>query len=694
MLTVLDGNSFLVADDHGDVGAGSEGLYYNDTRYLSAWQLLLNGEPPQLLSSDTVDYYSAAVFLQNPPLPGMPAGAVSLIRNVFVGEGSLQNTLRVENHLIEPVELELRLEFDFDFLDLFEVKAREYREEDLVFTRRTEPGFSVDVSHDEDENSWSFRLRDGVFSAEALVWVSQRGHTGDRFISHSVSLKPGETWESRANVVLLSGDSRRRDRYTSFYFGQERVRVEESLRAWRLHAPELSTDWEELRNTYTRSLADLAALRMRARQGSDRMGDLPAAGLPWFMTVFGRDTLLTSYQTLLLGPSLAGGTLETLAALQAGERDDERDSEPGKIVHELRLGRVAAEGGAFPYYGSVDSTLLFLILISELYRWTGDVDTIRGLREPAMRALGWMHEYGDLDGDGFIEYHRRSRRGLESQTWKDSWDSMRYHDGTVARTPVAAAEVQGYAYDARLRVAELCRHVWGDPELAERLEREAAQLKTAFNQAFFSERNGDGYFVLGLDNEKRQIDSLCSNIGHLLWSGIVDEPRAAAVAEQLMSDTLNSGWGVRTMSDRDRGFNPIGYHTGTVWPHDNSLLTAGLVRYGFRQYANRIASDMLTAARHFDYRLPEVFAGYRRGMTPFPVAYPTACSPQAWAAGAPVLFLTCMLGLRPDPADGRLHVDAVLPEACRRLELRGIEALGRRFDVSVQGGHAEVRESA
>jgi len=295
MLTVLDGNSFLVADDHGDVGAGSEGLYYNDTRYLSAWQLLLNGEPPQLLSSDTVDYYSAAVFLQNPPLPGMPAGAVSLIRNVFVGEGSLQNTLRVENHLIEPVELELRLEFDFDFLDLFEVKAREYREEDLVFTRRTEPGFSVDVSHDEDENSWSFRLRDGVFSAEALVWVSQRGHTGDRFISHSVSLKPGETWESRANVVLLSGDSRRRDRYTTFYFGQERVRVEESLRAWRLHAPELSTDWEELRNTYTRSLADLAALRMRARQGSDRMGDLPAAGLPWFMTVFGRDTLLTSY---------------------------------------------------------------------------------------------------------------------------------------------------------------------------------------------------------------------------------------------------------------------------------------------------------------------------------------------------------------------------------------------------------------
>src|SRR3954469_10233241 len=503
MLTVLDGNSFLVADDHGDVGAGSEGLYYNDTRYLSAWQLLLNGEPPQLLSSDTVDYYSAAVFLQNPSLPGMPAGAVSLIRNVFVGEGSLQNTLRVENHLIEPVELDLRLEFDFDFLDLFEVKAREYRDEDLVFTRRTEPGFSVGVSHDENENSWSFQLRDGVFSAEALVWVSQRGHTGERFISHSLSLQPGETWESRANVVLLSGDSRRRDRYTTFYFGQERVRVEESLRAWRLHAPELSTDWEELRNTYTRSLADLAALRMRARQGSVRMGDLPAAGLPWFMTVFGRDTLLTSYQTLLLGPSLARGTLETLAALQAGGRDDERDSEPGKIVHELRLGRVAAEGGAFPYYGSVDSTLLFLILLSELYRWTGDVDTIAALRQPAMGALAWMRKQADLDGDGFIEYHRRSKHGLESQSWKDSWDSMRFHDGTVARTPIATAEVQGYAYDARLRTAELARRVWRDDALASALEAEAATLRERFNADFFDE--DAGYYVLGLDQDKRRI---------------------------------------------------------------------------------------------------------------------------------------------------------------------------------------------
>ncbi|MDX6524280.1 MAG: hypothetical protein QOI17_1793, partial [Gaiellales bacterium] len=284
--------------------------------------------------------------------------------------------------------------------------------------------------------------------------------------------------------------------------------------------------------------------------------------------------------------------------------------------------------------------------------------------------------------------------GLESQSWKDSWDSMRFRDGSVAQTPVATAEVQGYAYDARMRTAELARLVWKDEPLAAELEAEAEQLRQQFNRDFFRETPAASYYVLGLDHEKRQIDSLCSNVGHLLWSGIVDETRAALIAEQLMSHTLNSGWGVRTMSDGDRGFNPIGYHTGTVWPHDNSLVMAGLVRYGYRQYANRIATSMLDAARHFDYRLPEVFAGYSKEMTPFPVAYPTACSPQAWATGAPVLFLTCMLGLRPDPQTGQLHADAVLPEACQRLELRGVEALGRRFDIHVRGGHAEVRESA
>jgi glycogen debranching enzyme len=694
VLTVLEGNNFLVADDLGDVRHGSEGLYYNDTRYLSRWELRLNGEQPQLLSSDTVDFYSAAVFMQNVAAPTLPAGAVSLFRDVFVGEGGMQNALHVENHLLEPVDLELRLDFEFDFLDLFEVKAREYRQEDLVFIDRPQPRLPVAMTRNDHENSWAFSTHDEHFKAEALVWVSQRGEADDASVTHRIRLGPGEIWETRTNVVLLYGDNERRERYTSFYFGQERSRVQESLRTWRLHAPELVTSWEDLRHGYHRSLADLAALRMRPPKFDTPLRDLPAAGLPWFMTVFGRDTLITSYQTLLLGHSLAAGTVEALAELQAYERDDQRDAEPGKIVHEVRVGRVAVEGGWFPYYGSVDSTLLFLILLSELYRWTGDPELPQRMREPAMAAIQWMRVEGDLDGDGFIEYHRRSTRGLESQSWKDSWDSMRFRDGTVAKTPIATVEVQGYAYDARIRIAQIARMVWKDPELAADLEREAAELKVRFNEAFYRQHANGGYYVLGLDHEKRQIDSLASNIGHLLWSGIVDEPRAGDIAEQLMGPDLDSGWGVRTMSDLERGYNPIGYHTGTVWPHDNSLIVAGLVRYGYRQYANRIASSLITAARHFEYRLPEVFAGYPRSRTPFPVAYPTACSPQAWAAGSPVLFLREMLGLRPDIESGTLKADAVLPESCERLELRGIEALGRRWDVVVRGGHAQVRETS
>jgi glycogen debranching enzyme len=694
VLTVLEGNTFLVADDHGDVSGGSHGLFFNDTRYISLWCLRLDGRRPDLLSSRTVDYYSAAVFLQNPASGDLPAGSVSLIRDVFVGEAGLQESLRLENHLIDPVELEVELRFDADFLDLFEVKARAYRHEELVFTDQTEPPISVARHRDDDENSWAFTLHtgSGSFTAQALVWTSREGHADDGSVRHRVSLEPGGSWETRTHVVLLRGEERRRERYSSFYFGEERQRVGKSLQAWRMSVPELDTDWEDLRHTFDRSIADLAALRMRPVGRAESLRDLPAAGLPWFMTVFGRDTLITSLQTLMLGPTLAIGTLETLAALQADGRDDLRDAEPGKIVHELRTGRIAEEGGAFPYYGSVDATLLFLILLSEVYRWTASTDLVRVMREPALAALRWMAEEADLLDIGYVAYQRRSPRGLETQTWKDSWDSMRFRDGTIARPPIAGCEVQGYAYDARLRCAQLAREVWEDPSLADRLEAEAADLRSRFNDDFFIETASGGRFALGLDRDGRQIDSLCSNIGHLLWSGIVADERVDQTADQLLSPELFSGWGVRTMSEADRGFNPIGYHTGTVWPHDNSLIVAGLRRHGYRQYARRISSAMFDAARHFDYRLPEVFAGYPRSLTPFPVGYPTACSPQAWAAGAPILCLTELLGLRPDPSSQTLRMDADLPDRCSILRLHGVAAFGKRYEVTAIGGRGTIRE--
>jgi glycogen debranching enzyme len=394
--------------------------------------------------------------------------------------------------------------------------------------------------------------------------------------------------------------------------------------------PQIRADWDDLGRAFFQSVSDLASLRMRRGAG---FGQLPAAGMPWFMTIFGRDTLITCYQTLLFGPELAGSALRVLAELQATEDDPRIDAEPGKIVHEVREGK-AAKAWFHKYYGSVDATPLYLILLSEVWRWTDDAALVRELKEPALKALAWIDDWGDRDGDGFVEYQRRTERGLENQSWKDSGDSQRFADGSLAKGPIAPCEVQGYVYDAKRRVAELAREVWRDRDLAARLDADAEALRVAFDEHFWVDRRG-GHYALALDGDKQPVDSLCSNIGHLLWSGIVSRDRVDRTVDALMGGELWSGWGVRTMSAGDAAYNPLSYHNGTVWPHDNSLIAVGLARYGRWADAQRIVRRMLTAGEHFDYQLPEVFAGLARAETPFPIAYPTAARPQAWAAGAP-----------------------------------------------------------
>jgi glycogen debranching enzyme len=412
--------------------------------------------------------------------------------------------------------------------------------------------------------------------------------------------------------------------------------------------------------------------------------------MPWFMTVFGRDTLITCLQTLLFGPELAQNALQVLAELQAREDDPESDAEPGKIVHEVRHGKGA--DAWFPrYYGTVDATPLYLVLLSEVWRWTDDAGLVRDLREPALRALEWIDSYGDLDGDGFVEYRRRSSRGLVNQSWKDSGDSQLFHDGRRAEPPIAPCEVQGYVYDAKLRLAELAREVWRERELADRLEREAAELRTRFDEAFWCEARG-GYYALALDGEKQRVDSLTSNIGHLLWSGIVPPERVDAIVDQLMGEELWSGWGVRTMSAGDAGFNPLAYHDGTVWPHDNSLIAWGLARYGRWAEAQRILRRLLNAASYFDHQLPEVFAGFSRTDTPFPIPYPTAARPQAWAAGAPVLMLQVLLGLAPDRRRHVLGTTAPddIPSWAGSLRLTGVRAFDKAWDVQLADGRVAI----
>jgi glycogen debranching enzyme len=418
---------------------------------------------------------------------------------------------------------------------------------------------------------------------------------------------------------------------------------------------------------------------------------VPAAGLPWFMTLFGRDTLITSLQELLLGPEAAVGALRALAEAQADTDDPERDAEPGKIVHELRRGKTARIW-TDRYYGTVDATPLFLVLLSELWRWTGDDAIVLELEQAALGALGWIDSYGDRDGDGFVEYLRRASHGIDNQNWKDSYNSMVFHDGSLAHAPIAPVEVQGYVYDAKLRMAELARCVWRDEAMAVRLEGEAATLRERFDTAFWLPERG--WYALGLDAEKRPVDALGSNMGHLLWSGIVPAERVAEVATKLVSGPLWSGWGVRTLAADEPAFDPLEYHNGTVWPHDNSLIALGLAQVGRRAEAERIVRALLDCAPFFEYRLPELFAGGERHGDEAPGVVPTSARPQAWAAGTPLLLLRAQLGLEPDPQARALRVTAdTLPAWLEGFALDRIPAFGRHWRVRVENHTARVEPS-
>ncbi len=467
--------------------------------------------------------------------------------------------------------------------------------------------------------------------------------------------------------------------------------MEQGLRQWLDAAPHLECDWEPLQATYHRSLVDLAALRFSPPIAGGK--SLPAAGLPWFMTMFGRDSIFTSLQALPFVPELAATTLQALGEWQGSGVDDFRDEDPGRILHEMRYGEMTAfeERPHSPYYGCADATPLYVVLLDEYERWTGDRKLVRDLEHEARAALAWIDDYADLLGNGYVSYRRRNEKtGLENQCWKDSWDSISYRDGRLPGFPRATCELQGYAYDAKVRGARLARLVWKDAALADRLEQEAASLKRRFNRDFWVEEGE--YFALALDAEGGQVDALASNNGHLLWSGIVDRSKAKAVVRHLMGRRLFSGWGVRTLAEGEGRFNPIGYHVGTVWPFDNSFIAWGLRRYGFEEEAARIASGILDAAELFGGRLPEAFGGYARSVTKYPVQYPTACSPQAWSTGAPLLLLRTMLGL--EPHGEHLVVEPALPVSIGHVELLDIPGRWGRIDAFGRGRIELERASA
>ncbi|MEU7591228.1 glycogen debranching N-terminal domain-containing protein [Micromonospora sp. NPDC049230] len=671
-IRILDGSTFVVCEDTGDIEATPSeptGLFSLDTRFLSTWVLTVNGERLNSLSYDDLQYFESRFFL----VPGVATHYVdaklSIIRERTVG-GSFREQLTILNHDEKPVDLEIRMEAASDFADLFQVKDEVVNKKGEIYT-------------EVESDRLRLGYRRGNFQRETSISSSTSARYDSRGFAYTVHLEPNEQWETAIDVETNAVGPGGRDlRFGLRMHGTERLALQHDLERWIADAPKVNSQHGRVASTYRRSLIDLAALRFSPLSLGG--ATLPAAGLPWFMTMFGRDSILTCLQTLPFTPQLSKTTLRILASLQGSRFDDFRDEDPGRILHEMRYGETAAfeEQPHSPYYGSVDATPLFVVLLDEYERWTGDVALVKELEQEARAALRWIDNYADLVGNGYIWYERRNTdTGLENQCWKDSWDSISYSDGTLPPFPRATCEVQGYAYDAKVRAARMARLFWGDPEFADQLEREAAALKERFNRDWWV---ADGeFYALALDPDGRQCDILSSNIGHLLWSGIVEPERAEMLAAHLVGPRLFSGWGVRTLAEGEARYNPIGYHNGTIWPFDNSFIAWGLRRYGFAEEAATIASGILDAATYFDGRLPEAFGGYPRELTKFPVEYPTACSPQAWSTGTPLLLLRTMLGL--EPHDGHLAVEPRLPVGMGRIEVLDIPGRWGRVDAFARG---------
>src|SRR5215212_4000173 len=666
------GNLYLLTDPFGDIRPDSRGLglYLSDTRLLSCCSLRIGGIRPVLLQGSMGANYRGSIQLTNPsadrnpdakvhPEEAVAGRSIGISRDRLIGVDGMSERVRIVNHAERPLAFPVELELGSDFADIFEVRGYP----------RPSRGSLLPIALNSSRTTFRYDGLDGLRRAVHVVFTEPAQAYGPGDARSEDEMAQGGSVRFRWDIQLAPGE--RRDlRWTIWpttdttaagasaplFPEPPRINADDgatAYHAWSRGTTSIQTDHELFNLTLARSLADL---RLLINDGPGPEQRYVSAGVPWFTTLFGRDALISSLQALAFRPQIAMETLAVLAAYQATELDDWRDAEPGKILHELRTGEMAGAGELphTPYYGSIDSTPLWLIVFGATFDWTGDRAFLDRYWPTALRCLDWIDRYGDRDGDGFVEYERRSSRGLLNQGWKDSGDAIRDRDGNGPSMPVALAEVQGYVYDAKRRMAGLAR-VRGDADLATRLDTEAETLRRRFEDAFWVE--DQRYYAMALDGNKRHLDAIGSNAGHCLWSGIVDPARARDVADRLLGPAMFSGWGIRTYAQGQPGYNPIGYHTGSVWPHDTSLIAAGLKRYGFDAESNRLVGHVFQAAQQFDsYRLPELFCGFDREESVVPVPYPVACSPQAWAAGASFLFVETMLGLKANAGTGELEL--------------------------------------
>jgi glycogen debranching enzyme len=667
-VTLVEGSTFCISQSSGDILPGEpHGLFVQDTRVLSGWSLTVDGRPAEPLTVQRADPYAAAFLGRLPPPPGAPADAAMLIvRRRYIGDG-MREDIAIHNTARLPATVVVTLTADADFADLFEVKAGLAQPAAAVQIAAADSALTFDARWEQRSHGLLIE-GDGNPAAVpgALSW-------------RAVVPARGE-WLATVEVVPVRDGIPMRLHHPR---GQptEHAVPARRLRDWRSTALRVTTPDPDLAAVLHRSVEDIGALRIFDPAHPDR--PVVAAGAPWFMALFGRDSLLTSWMLLPWDDSLAAGTLQTLADRQATAVDPATEEEPGRILHEVRFGPAAALtlGGRSTYYGTADATPLFVMLLGELRRWGRRDELARDLLPHADRALEWMQRYGDADGDGFIEYSRKTPAGLANQGWKDSWDGINFADGTIAEPPIALAEVQGYAYAAYRARAAFAREA-GDPPGARHWTAAAARLKRAFNQAFWLPDKG--WYAAALDRDKRPVDALTSNIGHCLWTGIADADKASSVANHLLSADMFSGWGIRTLAASMGAYNPMSYHNGSVWPHDNALCAAGLMRYGFTAHAQRVAEAVFGAAAHFGYRLPELFCGFPRDRYPDPVPYPASCSPQAWAAASPLQLLTTLLRVTPQPGAARLWCAPAIPGRYLPLQVAGLRIGSSRLTIDVR----------
>lgn len=693
-ITTSQGRTFMVTTQSGEIQANTDqGAYALDTRFVSFYRLYINRSPLSVINASQLSFYASRFHLTNPRVETeggvIPEQSLRVTLDRVVSEG-IHEDIEIANYTGKKVAFLLEIGIRSDFADLFEVKEKHIVQRGKQQTHWDAHKKCLRTTYDNKDFHRAFTYR--------MLGEPTPGYANGRLFCE-IELEPNQHWHMCGEMVLEHGQeikeptpgSCRQERQATTASGATPKKGEEPRSdfdarqaRWQARCTAVTASNHVISRMYDQAIEDMGALRIYDMDVSDEAW-IPAAGVPWFVTLFGRDSLTVAFQNMAVSAGFARGALKRLAQYQATERDDWREAQPGKIMHEIRFGELAHFHKApfTPFYGTADATMLYLIVLSEAYHWTGDVELLKEYRETAECCLTWIDQYGDLDGDGFQEYKSFSPYHYNNVGWKDASDAVVYPDGKPVEQPKGLCELQGYVYDAKIRMAEAFQ-VLGDEERAQALSQQAEQLKRAFNERFWME--DEGCYAFGLDPAKQQITSIASNAGQCLWSGIADQEKAERTARRLLQSDMWSGWGIRTLSSNNGAYDPFAYQRGSIWPQDNGIIAAGFKRYGLADEANQVIRAIFDAIERFDaYRPPEVFAGVQRtGDWDFPILYPAGANiPQAWATGSIFHMLRTILGLRADAPHKRLYVQPTLPAWLPDIELQQLRvgpcSLSMRF---------------